>query len=218
MSKIISVVFLCLLSFNIQAQLNWGVQVGTTISDLTVGRGTDIRSGALVGMTGSYCFKNKLVLQSAVQFITKGVNGVEYIDQSRKMQTGLYMNFNLFYLELPVMVGYKMPLMEHINLVPAVGVFAALGVGGTGSVRGYLFSNEWNPFENIQWDNDMKTEITGFNRFDGGLRFAMGAEVYKFDFSLSYDLGLCGVQDNIHFDPLKTPMTRSLSIVLGYKF
>lgn len=211
--------FLCCAAFSSHAQWKTGVQAGVNLSDLSSSTNrTDgqARNSIVAGVTGQYTWKERYRLQTGLLFSVKGSTGL-----LNPMDRNVYprMNIRLSYLELPCTFGYKIPLAPKIALIPEVGAFIACGIGGEvseeGSVQpvGFLF-NTWNPFKGK--DRGTFEERTAFERFDGGLRFGLSAEVYCFILSVNYDLGLCSIHPTLNL-PDNT-YTRTASITLGYQF
>lgn len=218
MKKILLLFFL-LFSWAItsQAQGKIGVQAGINLSDLTFRADGQTQSSLVTGVTGAYIWKNKYKLQTGLLFSIKGTGGL--LNPLANKYDYPRMNIRLYYLELPCTFGYKISLCKNINLVPEAGVFVACGVGGEVSEEGIVqpvgfLVNTWNPFKGK--DGGTSEERGAFERFDGGLRFGLSAEVYRFILSVNYDLGLCSIHPTLNL-PDNT-YTRTASITLGYQF
>lgn len=205
---------ICCIS-DVRAQFRWGVEAGLNLSSLTSKASGYARNSAVVGVNGKYGLNDRWKLQTALLFSVKGVNGMENRPEGNDSPL---LDIRLYYLEIPLMVVYKIPLATHVSILPQAGVYLACGVGGKVSTRqnvgvGYLV-NDWNPFEDTDKSNGYS--FHAFDRMDAGLRFGLSTEVYKFNLSVNYDLGLCGVHgtlnlpDNVH--------TRNTAITLGYTF
>lgn len=158
------------------------------------------KTGPTVGVTGRYEFKNNLRINSGLMFSVKGSNGVENT-LTDKHPEDAYFNFRMHYLELPLTIIYKFTVIEHIHIVPEAGFYGAYGIGGHAEKReSFVTYNEWNPFKGSHW-TDGTREVVAFNRWDGGLRFGLSVEVYKFDVGIPSenrlfdDLALSGMVD-----------------------
>lgn len=199
--------------FSVKAQFNLGVRAGMNVSSLTGNYEGYVKNGPMVGITGSYTFHEQWRLQTGLLFSTKGQNGLVFGEGlTGKDARYSLSDIRMYYLELPVTIGYKIPLSNHIYLTPEAGAFFACGLGGKAEYKtnvdgGYLLT-DWNPFEDGKLD--------AFNRFDSGMRFGVSADVYKFSLSVHYDLGLVNLQDQL--GKTDKMQSRSLSISLGYNF
>lgn len=206
MKKVYLVFLLSVIYLNLSAQFKLGMEAGLNIADLKAADYS--RNGAVVGITGEYAFQGKWLLQSGFLFSMKGANAVKNYSNLQKDSEKL--DIALYYLELPIMVGYHIPLANEISLVPKVGGYLAVGVGGqvsqTTDVGPGFLINEWNPF---------KDSTNGaFDRKDAGLRFGLTTHIYKFNISIYYDLGLYGINSMLNV-PNKIH-NRSGCITLGY--
>lgn len=217
MKKLYLFVLLCMISVvSVNAQFRFGVEMGANMSTLTLESNSYGRNGFVGGVKAMYQFKQGWRLNSGLLFTAKGANGIE--NNLLGNSDGSHFDVKLYYLELPFTTSYRFVVASHINLVPEAGFFVAYGLGGnagyrksTGASGAYLLE-EWNPFV-----DNKSGKLNAFDRLDGGLRFGLSAEVYKFDLSVHYDLGLCGVQSMLNSVD-KRVSTRTTSITLGYSF
>ena len=144
---------------------------------------------------------------------------------------GYEMLVRLGYLEVPVMIGYRIPIASNIHLTPSIGTYFSWGVNGYGEFEKSTTSNtpnesmnltEWsNPFESHYY-NTAESErklAYAFNRFDTGLRFGLNAEIGRVSMSFNYDLGLKsmwkGFMDAGLYHQLRN---RNATLAIGYKF
>ena len=104
-------------------------------------------------------------------------------------------NFNPFYLDIPIHLGYRYRVTSDVALIGEFGPY--FGIGLFGSTDGLdVFSDEF-----------------GLKRFDVGLGLRVGAEFNnKITTSLGYDFGLIEVADDTK------AKNRNFYISLGYKF
>lgn len=211
MKKIVSVLLLTFIcTFGAKAQLSWGVRAGMNISDFTSNSEGYSKNGVTVGVVGSYTYPAQWRLQTGLSFSMKGVNGMNGFALGENLND--YLSVNLYYLELPITIGYKLPLCDHIFLIPEAGVFFAYGLGGKAEWKrsagdGYFLAS-WKSFENGY--------LKAFNKFDSGMRFGLSVEVYKFNLSLNYDLGLVTMQHQL--SRVGKIKSRTASLSLGYNF
>lgn len=203
-----------------QAQLRIGAETGVNLSSVKV-KGNHAQIMPTGGITLDYTCNNGVSVITGIHYTMKGANSI-LADNFRKE-----LMVRLGYLELPVMVGYQIPLAPKINIIPSFGAYFALGINGYGEI-GANFAQTgigntdgiWdNPFKEFNLKNEAQEKIKPFERFDTGLRFGLSAEVYQFSLSLNYDLGLTNMWDGYPNDQLVSLLkNRSIAISIGYKF
>lgn len=214
---IIMSMLMCLGIVKMNGQVRLGVEAGVNMTSLGV-RGNHAQIVPVGGLVVDYQFENNMIIQSGLHYVMKGANSL--VNGSKELMV------RLGYIELPVMVGYRLPVAEHIYMIPQMGAYFACGVNGYGEF-GSNFVNTgigntdgiwYNPFKRFDLNTGKEEYIEPFKRFDTGLRFALSTEVYKFNLTLSYDLGLKKVWKE--FDPgdYFKYKNRSVAITLGYKF
>lgn len=209
------------------AQVRIGAEVGMNVSSLAITSNFH-RSGVTGGLSVDYLFKNGIALQSGLLYSRKGASGLW--DQYNYSSDLRQANFKLSYLEIPLMVGYRIPLKKDIYVVPAVGAYFAYGAGGYAGVDIIVsnengtgrYPDEWNPFEDFKMEWLADTEIKAFDRFDSGLRFGLSGEISRFVISFAYDLGLKKVWPGFDTPSYKTSThkmkNRTSNFSIGYKF
>lgn len=224
---IILSMLICVSVMKLSAQFRLGAEVGMNTSSLAIISNFH-RMGVTGGLSMDYLFKNGVMLQSGLLYSRKGASGLwdEYNYSSDLRQA----NFKLSYIEIPLMVGYRIPLKKDIYLVPAIGAYFAYGAGGYAEVDIIVsnengngrYPNEWNPFEDFQMKWLADTKINAFDRFDSGLRFGLSGEISRFVISFAYDLGLKKVWSGFDTASYKTDThkmkNRTANFSIGYKF
>lgn len=210
MKKISILLFLFLVPFITRAQFEGGVRAGINLSDRKTSAPSYARAGGSFGLTGEYTWSGRWNLQSGVSFSAKGINGLAVMLPENN--TAASMDLRLYYLEIPVMLRYRIPLAEQVALLPGFGPYFACGVGGKAQLNGINIpagSYSENPFRSAG-------SFRGLDCFDWGLAFAVTAQVYRCDITLGYELGL--------YKNSMGPLTasdlrnRNLSVTLGYRF
>lgn len=129
---------------------------------------TGLNVGAVVGFQLS---------PSAPVYLESGLFYTEKGGRNNKRQD---IDFNLNYLEIPVLVKYCFDIDGDFSIQPFLGGYFAYGIGGK-----------------IKWHTDREIASAFsrdlFKRFDGGLRFGCGAEYQMLYAELSYELGLANI-------------------------
>lgn len=111
------------------------------------------------------------------------------------------MTYDLNYLEIPIVLKYVCDIDGHFTLQPYFGGYLACGISG--KIKNYGERKAFNSFSD-----------DAFQRFDGGLRFGIGAGYEMFYADLAFDLGL----SNICHDMFDTSHNRSLTLNFGVNF
>lgn len=162
-----------LFSVNAQDNIIFGVRGGMNVSNIS-GKGhgglTMPRVGYNVGVTVDYALAPQLYLLSGIDFTTKG-----YYLKSTTVTPEV--KSEAMYLQLPVHVGYLVPVNNSTQVVFHVGPYVAYGIGGKTKEVGTNVSEK-------TFHKD------GLKKFD----FGVGAGVYidysGFTIGVGYDHGL----------------------------
>lgn len=158
-------------------EIYYGLRLGLAFStvnnsELDKYDGPNSRTGLNLGAAIGYQLS-----PSAPVYLESGLYYTEKGGRNNKKQD---IDFNLNYLEVPVLVKYCIDIDGTFSLQPYVGGFFAYGIGGK-----------------IKWHTDRIIESAFsddlFKRFDGGLRFGCGAEYQMLYAELSYELGLANI-------------------------
>lgn len=183
--------------------LSLGVKAGVNLSNLSnEGPDMDARVGYQFGFVGEYQLKNNFFLHGSLNLTSKGakykneksgdINGDGYgFNDYYSIKT----TWNATYLELPVMIGYKVGVTDGLAIKFMGGPYIAYGIGGKISAKGY--SN----MENLDGSftrSDESGKIDTFSsetlkRFDAGLSGAVSLEYSKFTFTLGYQYGITDI-------------------------
>lgn len=173
--------------------VKFGVQAGANLSnfagDLDDLDDLDAKVGFQVGVTADYFLSQNLFLQSGLAYTTKG---------AKKEVLGVKTTMNLNYLQLPVRIGYAIPVSEGFSVNLNAGPYVAYGIGGKTKV-GDLKSDSFGD--------------DGLKEFDFGIGGGVGAEFGAIAINLGYEYGLADLgSDNIKVNNVNAYLT------LGYKF
>ncbi len=206
-----------------------GVTAGVNISHLSKGKQENY-IGAHVGIKGEAGLPSVakgLYLDFGLQFTMKG--GVNRITLERnghkythEIPTG---DYRLYYMEIPVRVGYRFNLTKRLNLLVTAGPYVSLGIVGkqrvtftsdqlteitpemlnsiAGLIEDYYLYDNVDPFKNTH---------TG-TRIDLGLGAKVGLEIDNhFQILGGYDHGLIGFQREAKLK------NRNFTVSLAYMF
>lgn len=221
-------VLVCLCMVKITAQVRLGAEVGMSVSSLAI-KSNSHNVDVAGGLSIDYLLKNGVILQSGLYYSSKGASGLwdQYNYSSALRQADIHLG----YLEIPLMIGYRIPVMNNVYLIPSIGAYFSCGVAGYGEIDAIVSNDEgharsierWNNlYEDLKWDWLADTEIKAFDRFDSGLRFGLSGEISRFVVSFAYDLGLKKVWSGFDTPSYKTSThkmkNRTACISIGYKF
>ncbi|RHR53666.1 outer membrane beta-barrel protein [Parabacteroides sp. AF17-28] len=223
-TKLLIAALFCICFFPAKAQWRLGAEAGIDLSSVNIVT-NHTQIGSHGGLTVDYAFKNRINLSTGVFHTMKGANTI------CADKLGYELLARLGYIEIPLQVGYRIPVASNIHLTPSVGAYFAWGVNGTGefgkSATGYnpnesMNVTEWsNPFESHYYytaESERKLAYA-FNRFDSGLRFGLNAEIGQISLSFNYDLGLKDMWKGFEQAGLyKQLRNRNATLAIGYKF
>lgn len=130
--------------------------------------------------------------------------GLFYTEKGGKQKSSVgKFTYNLNYLEMPLLLKYKYYTDYHFSIQPYVGGYIACGVGG--KIKDFQDREAYPSFSDKPYS---------FQRFDGGLKFGVGAQYDNFYVELGYDLGL----SNISHDSFDTSHNGALKLNVGFDF
>lgn len=197
---------------------NIGVDAGTaynhmTTKELSLNRG---HWGITAGVTGSYTFRNNVMLESGLRFTDKGSDRLTGFDpQQTPFLASMTLN-KLNYLEIPFMVGYKIRLSNRVSITPKVGAYYGIGVSGWGFIEngfntfgGRIFPFEDNP---ITLGDGSQYTFGSYENLDGGFLFGMDLNIWQMTCRIAYGMSLEPVFNS--YD--SSNKHRTLSISVGY--
>jgi hypothetical protein len=153
------------------AQIVWGGRVGLCYPTVSTSEGESIsgNAGVEVGPTLYYALKENIYLNSGAMFSIK------------TFDFGRNASLNLYYIDIPLYVGYAFPL-GGLDFYAQAGPY--IGIKLTESIE-----------VNTSSDDDMVDEGSGIGSFNAGLGLAGGINIKRFKVELGYQQGLTNVYD-----------------------
>lgn len=191
--------------FGVGNETYYGLRLGpafsTVNSDMTALDGNKTHTGLNVGAVIGASLSNSvpLYLESGLYYIEKG--GKKKVIDRGSEDYGTKIVYNLNYLQVPIMVKYKIDVDDDFSIQPMAGGYLAMGVGG--KIKNYATRQVRSSFTS---DN--------FRRFDGGIRLGCGISYDLFYADLSWDIGLA----NICHDSFDSSHTSSVQLNFGVNF
>lgn len=180
-----------------------GAQFGLNLTKFShVDRWSDIKPGINVGVTLEKPIVNSLSVKTALLFTMKGTKGTNPNGFGGSITT----TFAPYYLELPVLASYRVPVSDALRVQFDLGPYFAYGIGGRHKIEA----------EGRGAGDDVKDDVFPdfLNRFDMGLQFGPSVTWKdKFTAGLIFDTSLIDISNmggkvgNFSF-----------MINLGYKF
>ena len=165
----------------------YGLRLGLNVSsvnshDRYLDGGT-AKAGLNIGMVAGVQLApyTPIYLESGLYYSEKGGKG--HLD-------GRTFTYQLNYLEVPLLMKYRIDIDRYTSVQPFAGVYAALGVGG--KMKDFNERRAYSAF-----DDD------AFQRFDAGLRLGCGLQFAPVYLELGYDVGLTNISHD-YFDAAHT--------------
>lgn len=178
-----------------------------------------------VGAAVTYDLSPNFNLESGLYYTKKGY----YYEPSSKEEV----TCNLYYLQLPIMIGYKMSISQSLDLAFKVGPYAAYGTNGKTKIK-QMITKTTQSTTTVQSTDSEKTTTTtttketkneveetstndsfdNFKRFDAGAKVAIDFTIKKdFLIGITYEHGLTNISDNN-----ADAFNRSLALMIGFNF
>lgn len=183
-------------SFGVRAGLNVANAGGDFKDNKNYGEDMDFKSkvGFHVGVIADIELSKSFYLQPGLYFSTKGLKAE---DKDNDADYSEKLNYNLNYLELPILASYRFNISDNVKWQINAGPYFALGVGGkmktTVTDEGEKMEYKSDAFGTEKEDDE---EIKGgLKRFDAGLSFGTGISISKIYIGVKYDLGLANIAD-----------------------
>lgn len=188
------------------SDLSLALRGGVNLSNAHVDKGikSDMRVGYNFGLVAEYPFAESVFLQTGLSVTSKGAKIKSEFSDEDWGNTKSKLSMNAVYLELPIMVGYRMPVTESFKMNFTFGPYVALGVGGKAKyserASGEYYSEKYKTF-----GDDI------LRRFDMGLGAGVGAEYDNLLFNIGYQFGLLNVAKD------GTYRSRNAFVTVGYR-
>lgn len=190
----------------------FGIKAGVNISDISnypLNITTRSKTGFHFGLTGDYILSDNIYFQPSLLLCGKGAKG-NYIvpKEDYRPEYTAKKTINLYYLELPLMLAYKIPVTDILKLELQVG--PTISIGLFGKTKDEAFGQE-------MFSSDSFQKKYGFDRADFGIGGGVTAEFFKhYRLGIAYTKGLSSLQDQI--GNKENPKNRNIAFSLSYMF
>ncbi len=170
----------------------FGIRAGvniSNISDYPLNINTQSKIGSQFGFTGDYFLTESFHFQPSLLLSEKGAKGYYIVPkEDYRPEYTVKETVNLYYLELPLMLGYKIPVTDILKLELQAGPTISFG----------LFGKTKDEYMGNEFSSDSFKSKSGFDRTDFGIGGGITAELYKhYRVGVSYTKGLSSLQDQI---------------------
>lgn len=176
----------------------YGLRLGLNVSSVSSADryldGGTAKAGLNLGMVAGVQLApaTPVYLESGLYYSEKGGKGT---------CDGKTFTYQLNYLEVPLLMKYRIDIDRYTSVQPFAGVYAAVGVGG--KMKDFNNRKAYSAF-----DDD------AFQRLDAGLRLGCGLQFAPVYMELGYDVGLA----NISHDYFDTAHTGAFFATVGVNF
>lgn len=218
-----------------QSPWTFGVKAGVNASTFKVQDGSSLSNtegiaGFNGGVTVEYALRNNFFLSSGLEFTTKGADystGFFQMPYLEGDNTIVYAyskdSRRLRYLQVPLTIGYRIPVSKNVNITFNAGAYFALGVSGKGTRQLSLMNINADGTSNTTF-SEGQTNKKGDT--DYGLLGGIGVEYKKLSLNANYEYGLRSLYtgESYHtgnsYNTLRNDAWRNRNLVfsVGYKF
>lgn len=181
-----------------------GVRAGLNVSDCAVSAG-DFESKTAFHVGFSYerlLSKNTpLYLETGLQLSSKGFQLNVYGEEQYTC--------NAYYLELPLMLNYKINIKNTVTIYPSVGCYGAYGVAGK-------FKYEETGYE---LEVDTFSDEGGLQKMDLGYRVSASAAYKRLVLTIGYEGGFSNILDEAsEYEVVGKATNQNFFVSLGFNF
>ena len=185
--------FVCLFAFaaicaNAQ-EIKYGVTAGVNINTLTTNANKE-RTGFHAGLKTEIDFNKKLYVNAGLMLTSKPWGDLGITTPAWNKTD--FWNATPYYLEIPVHVGYKLPVAKNVKIFAEAGPYMAIGLFGSGKYTEKQYDEGFkNLIESKTHDLEDPFKHNYQKRFDWGLGGNIGVELFNhYQLSVGYDWGL----------------------------
>lgn len=164
-----------------ESTVYYGIRLGVDFANISgddtddLSSRTGINLGGVVGLRISD--RTPLYLESGLYYTERG---------AKYDKGGTTAKSALAYLEIPVLIKYGIQATEEISILPYVGPYFSMGIGGKTKVTSPGSSYSKGSFSSDAWGG-------GFSRPDMGFKIGCGAEYNMVYAELGYQIGVANI-------------------------
>jgi len=198
------------------SQVSWNVKAGMNVSKVTHYSDSEMKPGYQFGVGVDYFFTDSWGIQPSLMLVSKGVKwkGETYIGELLGYISELNASFNntenRMYIEMPVMLAYRINLSNALKLVFNGGGYVSYGIGGKSNFTYNLYDGTTQKYEGNTFSRGEK--------FDYGLGAGTALEFKnRYTVNLFGAWGLTSADTNVITNPGKNA-NQTYGLNIGYKF
>ena len=180
-----------------QGEVKYGINAGVNLSNMSGDYDGDAKVGFQIGATVDYYLTQELFLQSGLSFTTKGL---KFGDEASLAN----LKISASYLQLPIRLGYAIPVSDGFSVNFNAGPYLAYGIAGNRKLAILGFTDEGDTFG----------DKGSLERFDFGIGGGVGAEFNAITVNLGYEYGIANASS---VDNISAHNTNAF-LTVGYKF
>ena len=226
-----TVIALALFCVSASAQVSFGIKGGFNLSNIKMSEsGLSISpkdlAGFHIGVIADIPLVSNLYLQPGLFASRKGFEyslntfyngGYVYPSVNQEVNVSVSLAAKPLYLELPLLLSYRLPINTGLSLALEAGPYVAYGIGGDAVLKA---SYDGQEVLNEKQDFFKDSQI---NRFDAGAQIGLGLYVGRFLFSAGYQIGLTNlameeIGSELVLEPDSKAVNRNLIISAGIRF
>ncbi len=223
---------------------SFGVKAGVntpTNNDGYSSNGNGNAFGFTGGFTVEYDLGNRFYLSSRLEYANKGFEYDSYsyaysnLDNStgtsdQYSYSSAYTSVRQHTLQIPLTVGYRLPVSRNANLTFRAGAYVSYGIAASSQIESHHFQESNGKYtSSYSQSHSNDYDDSGLQRFDYGLLGGIGFEYKRFSINADYQSGLKNLtthkghyyhsNGNDHIGGAVSGLkTRNLSLSVGYKF
>jgi len=225
-----------------KSPLTFGVKAGVNAATNNDGYSSNGNgNGFTGGVTVEYDLGNRFYLSSGLEYANKSMeyDSYSYAYSNLDNCTGTYDMYSLsstytsvrlHTLQVPLTVGYRLPVSRNANLTFRAGAYISYGIAASsqiGSRHSQEINGKYTSSYSQSHSNDY--DASGLQRFDYGLLGGIGFEYKRFSINVDYQLGLKNLSTHkgYHYysngndrigGAVSGLKNRNLSLSVGYRF
>lgn len=186
--------------------MSWNAKAGVNVSNITELDAADTKLGYQLGVGLDYYFTKHWGVQSSLMFINKGYKlkgDYNYPIGESAPEKSYDLKVTRGYLEIPLMLAYRINLSKNDKLVLNGGGYMSYGISGH-------YINTETLEDGTKKENKVSSFTNGMEKFDAGLCAGVSYEYKKYFIGVFADLGLTKTES--------ITKNKTLGLNIGYKF
>ncbi|GAA4456827.1 hypothetical protein GCM10023092_22670 [Rurimicrobium arvi] len=202
--------------------LKFGVKAGLNVANITIDNSGQVQNKQAIasfnaGVYGDLALLPILSIQPGLSVSGKGskfVLGEEGSNNYTRVST------RPVYVELPVNLLLKLPLIKRVKLFFGAGPYFAMGVGGRNKVDGKALGQTFSSTSKIKYSSNSTqhsatTYEGNFKLFDAGFNILGGIEISRLTLNAGYGYGVVNTKPGTENGVNNKYQNRVVTIQLG---